>query len=300
MTLILDPVQPPQKVADKTYVVGQDDISELNLSFGEVDQIVMSSEEHDENSPFSLSYRVLEDLSVLNVERRAVGYKKLEFTLKCYASARHRGVNFKNDASGYELGPVLWSLCGKYEVLSGYGDVDYAHGIECLVLGNPEHLRFALTEVTAKGPIESLSRFGDFHRQLRSKFATPQAWVDYELDGRAECSCDHIGVVRSASLRRLFDQGLAVDDIKSHLKCVGCGSKSGFRIDPVYSERTPPNFRHRTMWVPPREKLVDKEEKRGGNSDLRDLYDTLGGDGTGSMYLGDGLSVSSSGSLYDD
>lgn len=300
MTLILDPVPPPKKANEKTYVVGRDDVSELGLSFEEIDRILMAAEwGDDENSPLSLDYRVLDDLSVLHLGRGRAGYRTLSIVLKCYQSARHLGVNYRNDASSYEYGPILWKISATYTQKDGYDKVDYAHVFDYLYLGQPEHHVFAMTEVLVTGPIDAIASFGAFYRQLQDKLTGTKAWMDLELDAVAECSCDHVGVIRSTTLRRLFRNGLSLDDLRSRLKCDQCGKKTSITMTPAYSERTPRNFRHRTMWVPPREKPVPRRDTTG-NTGLRDIYDALGGDGSGSVYLGDGASISPGGRVFDD
>lgn len=281
---------------EKTYLVGQDDISETGLSFIEINEILKALDEH-EDSPFGLMDRVLEDKSVLQKYRRsAFRGLDIDIGIECYESARHKGVGFKNDHAGYEFGPLQWKIVAGTARTHSPTDSDIILVLPYSHMGQEEDYptSFAVKQVTLSGPIDRIRAFAAFFRELNEKRGQAKVWSSQSYAAHVSCGCGHISTVFPKALKRAFKAGATVADLSSRFRCTRCDGRFKVDVEPRYSKDT--MSRHMTFWVPPRERYIHTSSQGRGDS----LYNALGGDGTNSVYLGDGASISASGWISDD
>ncbi|MBJ6128558.1 hypothetical protein [Microvirga splendida] len=293
---------------ETTFYVETDDITALKLSFWDIDQI-MKSPHDSENSPLSLDFRVLPDLSVLKRTKRfgvartleALAKQSCVFDLSCYEYTRHRGSHFNsNTRSNYEFGPLLWSISATY-IETGYlnkGTISQV--LDYLYLGQSQSGIFSMSYVTVNDPNDRLVEFANYYFKIREPLAQPQTWIDLKLGMRVKCPCDHVGFVNDKLVSSLLSKKMSLDDIESRLRCDECGLTGEMSVLPVYTERTPKSLLHRTGWVPCREMPPTIKKPARRESELGSMYNALGGDGTSPVYLGDGAYLSSSGKVLDD
>jgi hypothetical protein len=271
----------------KTFDVGKDDISVLNLTYVDIDFIMCVIGSISE-SPLSINFRIMPDQSALRLSFDGFtsgGCKYVSYTLGCYESIKYCGYGSTVAYANY------WNVRQKWSI----SDVRVYELCE----SGPISLQYQKRFVRVEDPRDSIPDFANFYLYLIESFNHAHTWISQKLAMFVKCECGHHGTISDDAVSTLLKKAASVDNVVSRLKCNSCGKKRIIDIIPVYSKNTLKKFTHKTAWVPFR-KSVPRRSAVHRNPELERMYEDLGGNGTDPVYLGDGAYLSSSGEVSDD
>ncbi|ARE84410.1 hypothetical protein ROSMUCSMR3_02944 [Roseovarius mucosus] len=130
-------------------------------------------------------------------------------------------------------------------------------------------------------------------KQAKQRVANPNVWRPAGLKAEIVCwSCGH----NSETEAHILTRNRPTDDIFSlerRMKCKNCGTVGKASILPLFKESTRYAVERGRAYIERRRSSVIESTQ-----DV-DLYDVLGGDGTNSVYVGDGLNMRPDGSFSD-
>lgn len=267
-----------------------------------------------DTSPLSLDFRILPDLSGLKQDTRNLQpikkdgfwiYRKI-YSLTCYASLKFRGSGSTLKYDNYITGSPLWSISAKYgyEILEAEAIPDsnkpFSHkGRSVYYRTEQPGKQYELKYVDIEDRSDSLDKFLSFYAALNAKYANVNTWIDEKLDIDATCGCGHAGKIDHSRLFNKIDNVDEINSLKSHLRCSSCGRNSSIRLIPLYGKHTPKELFHETAWVESKKKNRTFRQSFK-NSELKDMYNSLGGDGESPVYLSDGAYLSPNGEISED
>ncbi len=136
--------------------------------------------------------------------------------------------------------------------------------------------------------LDFASRFID-RSEKRLRIVEP--WLEDNLWLQVVCGC---GRKRSASARDLFGRLPAqhlISDALKKLRCMDCGKASVRQVTPLFENGLSALDRYRRGAAAPSQPLA-----RGV---LDEVYENVGGDGVGPVYLGDGVTIAPDGTLSE-
>lgn len=294
------------------FEVGKDD-HPVGLTYEEIEFMVKTIL-HEDTSPLSLQFRILPDLSVLKQDTRmlqpfkkdGVWYYAVLYSLTCYASLKYRGSGSTAKYDNYTAGSRLWSISAKYgyeisevEAIQNSNKPFHHKGRSVYYRTEQPGKEYKLEYVDVEDFSNSLEKFLYFYAELNDIFSQVSTWIDQKLDAMARCKCGHNGKIDYFKFLNKLKKIDALSSLKSHLKCTLCGGNSTVMTIPLYSEYTPRELIHNTAWI-----NLERSRREIGpvvrNSELEEMYDTLGGDGDNAVYLSDGAYLSPNGEISED
>lgn len=152
-----------------------------------------------------------------------------------------------------------------------------------------KEIEYVLVEGT--GIEHDLAFANRFIDQALERLETVGPWLQDNLWLQLKCDC---GRERATSARELFGRlpaSQTISEALTKLCCVDCGKSAARLIAPCFENGQTALDRYRCG--------SGDDSQRLHLGDLDQLYETLGGDGKGPVYLGDGVSIGPDGTLSE-
>lgn len=266
------------------------------------------------DSPLSLQFRILPDLSALKHDTRKLQpfktngdwYYAMIRSLSCYTSLTYPGYGSTIAYNSYSTGSPLWSIAAHYSYRIPEEEALPNSNRSFLRKGRPVYYRteqpgktYELEYIEIKDRDRNLEKFLKFFYDLNAKFAQVGTWIDQKLDAEVVCACGHKGRIDHVILSRLMPKLDKIDSLKSRLTCTSCQRSSVVAVMPMYSKYTSHKYFHKTAWVSSGRSRA-KSLSRAEISELKEMYNALGGDGETAVYLSDGAYLSPTGEILED
>lgn len=294
------------------FRVGKDDLP-LGLTFGDIESLVKPICDESE-SPLSLQFRILPDLSALKHDTRKLQpfktngdwYYAIIHSLSCYTSLTYRGYGSAIAYDNYSTGSPLWSISAHYsyripeaEAVPNSNRPFMRHGRSVYYRTEQPGKTYDLEYVEIKDSPRSLEKFLTIFAELNTRFAQVDTWVEQRLDAEAICECGHRGRIDHLSLSRLMSRLDTIASLKPYLTCTSCKRSSVIAVMPLYSRSTPQKYIHKTAWTTSERRRTEPPPV-ARDSEGEEMYNALGGDGETAVYLSDGAYLSPTGEIFED
>lgn len=294
------------------FEVGKDD-HPVGLTYEEIDFMVQTILSKD-TSPLSLNFRILPDLSALKQDTHNLQplkkdgfwiYRKL-YNLTCYNSLKYRGSGSTLKYDNYITGSKLWCISAMYgyeiseaESIPDSNKPFIRKGRHVYYRTEQPGKKYELKYIDIEDSSNRLDDFLSFYSQLNVELSKAKTWIDHKFDFDVTCDCGHNGKIDHFRLLNKLNRVHEIISLKPQLRCNSCGDNSSVTLMPLYGEHTPKELFHKTAFVE-FEKKIRKFSHYSRNTELSNMYNSLGGDGESPIYLSDGAFLSPNGEISED
>lgn len=298
----------------ENFYVGKDELPIECLTFEEIEYI-MKQISNRHNSPLGLDFRIMPDQSAFRLtsqkmqpsKKEGIWYYSTLYKLTCYRSLKYQGYGSTLEYANYTTGGELWCISATYgyeiEEENAIPDSNkpfFYKGRQVYYRTEQPNKIYEMKYATIKDPSNLISSFLKFYFELKNGLTYADAWIDQKFSMEVKCKCGHERQIDSTMLVNWLKRTSMLNSVMSRLKCSSCGKKGAVNIFPLYSEHTPQRFIHKTALLPFKYRAKKQGRTAPFNSELKDMYGNVGGDGENPIYLSDGAYLSPDGKISGD